>query len=69
MKTLFRGDDIIPKEKKPTTCIKESYDLIDKIKEHVLMYDCIKELEDLKEEHWGMKICGILKDHPLLKKA
>ena len=53
VKTLFRGKDTIPKEIKPTACIKESYDLIDKTKEHVLMYDCKKVVRGFKGRTLG----------------
>ena len=48
VKSLFRGDDMIPREIKPTSCIKESHDLIDKSKEHVLIYDCKKVVRGFK---------------------
>ena len=51
--TLFRGDDTIPKEIKPTACMKEAYDLIDKTKEHILMYNCKKVVRGFKGRTLG----------------
>ena len=69
VKTLFRGDDIIPKEIKPTACIKESYDLIDKRKEHVLMYDCKKVVRGFKGRTLGDEDLWDFEGPPTVKES
>ena len=69
VKTLFREDDIIPKEIKPTACIKESYDLIDKTKEHVLMYDCKKVVRGFKGRMLGDKDLWDFEGPPTVKES
>ena len=45
VKTLFATDDQFPKDIQPTPCIEQSFDLVDKEKGHVLMYDCKRVLK------------------------
>ena len=69
VKTLFRGDDIIPKEIKPTACIKESYGLIDKTKEHVLMYNCKKVVRGFKGRMLGDEDLWDFEGPPTVKES
>ena len=69
VKTLFRGDDIIPKEIKPTAYIKESYDLIDKTEEHVLMYDCKKVVRGFKGRTLGDEDLWDFEGPPTVKES
>ena len=71
VKTLFAMDDKFPKEIQPTSCIEESFELVNRNKEHVLMYDCKRVVRGFKgkqfgdEDLWGFEGPPTLKERRL----
>ena len=56
VKTLFNTNDTFPKNIDPTSCITESFELLDKKKEHVLMYDLKKVVCGFKGKQHGDEV-------------
>ena len=53
VKTLFNEDYGFPKEIPPTNCIQQAFDLLDKTKDHILLYDFKKVVCGLKGNKLG----------------
>ena len=57
IKTLFNEDYGFPKEIPPTNCIPHAFNLLDKSKNHILLYDFKKVVRGLKgdEDMWSFE--------------
>ena len=53
IKTLFNEDYGFPKEIPPTNCIQQTFDLLDKTKDHILLYDFKEVVHGLKGNKLG----------------
>ena len=69
VKTLFAMDDKFPKQIQPTSCIEESFDLINRNKEHVLMYDCKRVVRGFKGKQFGDEDLWGFEGPPTLKES
>ena len=69
VKTLFNTNDTFPKNIDPTSCIKESFELLDKRKEHVLMYDLKKVVHGFKGKQYGDEDLWSFEGPPSLKES
>ena len=53
VKTLFNEEYGFPKEINPTNCFQEAFDLLDKTKDYILLYDFKKVVHGLKGPKMG----------------
>ena len=69
VKTLFNEKYGFPKEINPTNCIQEAFDLLDKTKDHILLYDFKKVVRGLKGPKMGDKDMWSFEGPPTLQET
>ena len=69
VKTLFNEEYGFPKEINPTDCIQEAFDLLDKTKDHILVYDFKKVVCGMKRPKMGDEDMWSFKGPPALQET